>query len=100
MHQYNEQNTPVFGNGDIVEMDETYIKWKEGHLEGNWVLGCVNRDWTRCWMTVLEERTTGKMEGPIRSVVKEGAIAMTDALSTYPGIMNRIGCIHFVGSLS
>jgi len=36
------------------------------------------------------------MEGPIRSVVMRGAIAMTDALANYKGIMKRIGCTHEV----
>jgi len=94
MHEYNEHNAAKFINGDIVEMDETKIKWKDGNLEGEWVLGAVDRDYQVCWLTVIEERTTAAMEGPIRSVVKSGAIVMTDALNTYPNIMKRIGCTH------
>lgn len=96
MHRYNEHHAPKFINGDIVEMDETKIKWKDGELEGEWVIGAVDRDYQTCWLTVIEDRSTAAMEGPIRSVVKNGSIVMTDALNTYTNIMKRIGCTHEV----
>lgn len=96
MHRYNESQRVDFSVRDIIEMDETYIKWKEGKLEGNWVLGAVNRDYTKCWLVVIEDRTTANMEGLIRSVAKPRSIVMTDALTNYPNIMKRIGCTHYV----
>lgn len=96
MHTYNESHAPKFINGDIVELDETKIKWKDGNLEGEWVLGAVDREYYKCWLTVIEDRSNRSMEGPIRSVVMRGAIAMTDALNTYTNIMRRIGCTHEV----
>jgi hypothetical protein len=82
MHTYNESHAPRFVTGDVVELDETKIKWKEGNLEGESVLGAVDRKYEKCWLTVIEDRSNRSMEGPIRSVVLRGAMAMTDALAT------------------
>jgi len=96
MHKHNEANPTIFINGDIVEIDETKMEWKDGEIKGDWILGMVDREYRKCWLTVIEDRTTASMEGPIRAVVKRGAIVMTDALATYVGIMERIGTTHKV----
>src|SRR6202040_156068 len=54
MHAYNESHSPKFITGDIVKLDETKIKWRKGHLHGEWVLGAVNREYNKCWLTVIE----------------------------------------------
>jgi hypothetical protein len=96
MHHYVESNPPSFSNGDVVEMDETCMKWQDGDLKGTWIIGAVDRAWTKCWMRVLSERKVGEMDGLIRSVVRSDAVIMTDALAGYPGIFERIGCEHHV----
>jgi len=90
MHVFNQANPPKWLNGDIIEIDETNIKWKDGSIEGDWVLGATNRETRECWLDVIQERTTGQMEPLIRRVAKEGTIVMSDALAAYPGIMERL----------
>lgn len=91
-----EEHPPLFIDGDIVEIDEKKLKWKDGEIEGNWVMGFVNRDQTLCFMTCIQNRTRGSMEGWIKRVVNVGTLVMTDALNSYVGILKSIGSTHCI----
>ena len=83
-------------NEDIIEMDETKMKWRDGELMGEWILGAVNRETGECWLEVIEDRKTAQLEPLFNRVVKPLTIVMTDALANYPNIMERLKAVHRV----
>ena len=96
MHHFNQHHTPHFTNGDIVEMDETMMEWSEGDLRGHWVICAISRETGQCWLEVLEERTKASMQPLINRVIKAGTIVITDALSSYSGILHELNTTHKV----
>lgn len=96
MHSFVQSHPPIWINGDIVEMDETKMKWSDGITKGEWVLGAINRETGECWLEVLEDRKTARMEPLIKRVVKPLTIVMTDALANYPNIIERLKAVHRV----
>lgn len=84
---------PNFNSEDIIEVDETKIKWAILNIpsyvhtidqkEGDWVIGIRARDSTRVWLQPVVNRSESELIPVIRELIPDTSFIVTDALSTY-----------------
>lgn len=83
----------LFDTDDQVEVDEMHRKWRTETAigqyagqeieEGEWILGCVNRDASKIHIELIKSRSAADIMPILYRILKPGTIIYSDALSTY-----------------
>ncbi|KAF8784297.1 putative transposase-like protein like [Argiope bruennichi] len=87
----------VGGSGVTVEIDESKFgkrKFNRGkRVEGKWVFGGVERETGKCFMKVVDDRTTDSLLSVINEYILPGSIIISDCWKSYDCLSNE-GFVH------
>ena len=97
------QNPIILGGPGIrVHVDETMLNYKVKSHRGRspreqvWAIGIADTSYTpsKCYFSILPDRTAVTLTNIITSVVREGSIIVTDAFSSYQKISDYKNYVH------
>ncbi|XP_055948314.1 uncharacterized protein LOC129981488 [Argiope bruennichi] len=92
-----ESSMKVGGSGVTVEVDESKFgkrKFNRGkRVEGKWVFGGVERETGKCFMKVVDDRTTDSLLSVINEYILPGSIIISDCWKSYDCLSNE-GFVH------
>ncbi|XP_055948295.1 uncharacterized protein LOC129981472 [Argiope bruennichi] len=91
------ESVKLGGPGKIVEIDESKFgkrKYNKGKMvEGAWVFGGVERYSNKCFMTVVQDRTSETLLSVLKEWVIPGSTVMSDCWKSYD-CLSEEGFVH------
>lgn len=89
----------IGGDGVVVEIDETKFGKRKYHrgkrVDGVWVFGGIeSRDKSRCFFSVVENRTAETLIPLIRKHIRPGSIIISDLWKGYSSL-SQLGYTHY-----
>ncbi|GFX42952.1 putative transposase-like protein [Trichonephila clavipes] len=79
------------GKGKTVEIDESKIGKRKYviFVQGQWVLGGVERETGRCFLVAVHDRTAETLLGVIKSWIEPGTTVISDCWKSYERLSER-----------